>query len=74
MTEIGVAELKKKVDSRKLGRWSYVTLLGRDNTCLAIITAYRCCLGQTNKNVDNYSSYMQQEIILKNMGIDKSPQ
>ena len=65
---------KKYVDSYKLGRWTYVTLCGRNNAFLTIITAYRCCAGQSNKNVGTHSSYMQQEILLKRRGVNKTPQ
>ena len=65
---------KKFVDSHKLGRWSYITIHGRNDTFLTIITAYRCCAGQTSNTVGSYSSYMQQETLLKRNGIRKSPQ
>ena len=44
------SRITKGVDSHKLGRWSYVTIQSRSYTCLKIITAYRCCIGQTSKN------------------------
>ena len=64
----------KCVDKDKLGRWSIITLKGRNRTCLTIITAYRCCDGVTIKNVGTTSAFFQQEAILKERGISKSPQ
>ena len=32
-------------DTSGLGRWSGISLMGKDQTCLAIITAYRICSG-----------------------------
>ena len=54
------SRITKGVDSHKLGRWSYVTIQGRNYTCLIIITSYRCCSGQTSKNVGMNTSLMQQ--------------
>ena len=68
------SRVTKHVDSNKLGRWSYVTFHGCDDTMFTIITAYRCCSGQTNKTVGTCSSFMQQETLLKQKGVNKSPQ
>ena len=68
------SRITKHVDSHKLGRWSYVTIKGRDDSHFTIITAYRCCSGQTKKSVGAHSSYMQQETLLRKAGNTKSPQ
>ena len=68
------SRINKGVDASKLGRWSFVTLQGRGNTFFTIITAYRCCEGQNHNNVGTYSTYMQQETLLRRKGITKSPQ
>ena len=66
--------ISRGVDDSKLGRWSFITLQGRSNTFLTIITAYRCCEGQNHNNVGSYSAFMQQETLLRRRGINKTPQ
>lgn len=66
--------ITKGVDTNKLGRWSFVTIEGRNSTYLTIVTAYRCCKGQSNQTTGMASSFCQQESILKARGIRKSPQ
>ena len=68
------SRISKDVDSFKLGRWSIITIKGRNNTLLSIITAYRCCHGVKIDNVGPISALTQQETLLKKRGIDKSPQ
>ena len=55
-------------DPHKLGQWSYVDILGRNNIKLCIFTVYRCCKGQTGKTVGRTSSYSQQLTLLKKRG------
>ena len=44
------------VDDRKLGRWSWLTLQGKNNLKTTIITTYRCCKTLTGTT----STYSQQ--------------
>ena len=66
--------ISKGVDEHKLGRWSYLTLLGRKNSFLTIITGYRCCKTQTAATAGLTTSYMQQERILRQRKITGTPQ
>ena len=66
--------LTKGVDPHKLGRWSYVTLFGRNDTFLTIITGYRCCRKQTIATAGMITTYMQQERILRQRRISSTPQ
>lgn len=66
--------ITKETDNSKLGRWSCITIAGRNDTNLTIITAYRCCKGQTERSTGMYSSYMQQAKILRTQGRKISPQ
>ena len=66
--------ITRGIDTHKLGRWSYITITGRNFTYLTIITAYRCCKGQNQSNTGMASSYRQQETILKLRGRKISPQ
>ena len=66
--------IKKGTDNTKLGRWSYVTITGRNNTFLTIVTGYRCVKQQTLKTAGITTSYMQQERILRQRGITSTPQ
>ena len=66
--------ITRGIDTHKLGRWSYITITGRNFTYLTIITAYRCCKGQNQSNTGMASSYRQQETILKARGRQISPQ
>ena len=68
------SRITKGVDTHKLGRWSFITILGRNNSLLTIITGYRCVKKQTEKTAGFMSTYMQQERILKQRGITSSPQ
>ena len=64
----------KGVDTHKLGRWSYVTLIGRNNSFFTIITGYRCCRKQTLATAGITPTYMQQERILRQRNITGTPQ
>ena len=66
--------VNKGHDPDKLGRWSYITLRGRNSTYLTIITGYRVCEGQKSKHVGMSTAYMQQEILLRKKGFRKTPQ
>ena len=68
------SRISKGVDKHKLGRWSYITIEGRNTSILTIITAYRCCRGQTSRTTGLSGSYSQQESILRARGIKKTPQ
>ena len=68
------SRIDKGIDKHKLGRWSYITIHGRNNTRFTIITGYRCVKNQTLKSAGMNSSYMQQERILKQRGITSTPQ
>jgi len=68
------SRINKGIDPHKLGRWSYVTILGRNNSFLTIITGYRCVNKQTEKTAGFTTTYMQQERILRQRGITSSPQ
>ena len=68
------SRISRGTDPHKLGRWSYVTIEGRNFSSLTIITGYRVCRGQNNLNTGSNTSYMQQERILKHRGIKTSPQ
>ncbi len=48
MTDRAVSSVNGEIDLQDptgLGRWSGISLKGRDNSCLSIITAYRVCSG-----------------------------
>ena len=62
---------KRGQDSHGMGRWSYVTLNGRDNTKLTVICAYRCCKSQNIKTVGATTSFAQQYKILRRNKIKK---
>ena len=66
--------ITKGVDNTKLGRWSYITINGRNNTFFTIITGYRCVKQQTTQTAGMTTTYMQQERILKQRGITSTPQ
>ena len=68
------SRVTKNVDAHKLGRWSAVTITGRNNTIFTIITAYRCCANVGASRVGSVSALSQQEMLLKKVGIRKSPQ
>ena len=62
------------VDSQKLGRWSYITITGRNSSLLTVVTAYRCCKNQTMSTAGITTSFMQQEKILKQRKRTGTPQ
>ena len=68
------SRVTKGWDAHGLGRWSYITIRGRCNTNLTIITAYRVCAKQTNRSVGMHSTFTQQETMLLQRGISKTPQ
>ena len=66
--------VKRESDPYKLGRWSYIEIVGKKNSKLCIYTVYRCCKGQTESTVGRTSSFSQQVTLLKLRGVKKSPQ
>ena len=64
----------KGVDSHKLGRWSYVTMLGRNDSFFTVVTGYRCCKNQTHATAGINTSYKQQETILRQRNRRGTPQ
>ena len=60
---------KKDADPSGMGRWSYQTLVGKQNTKVTIITGYRCI-----RNISGESSaWNQQAIFLKDRKSVRSP-
>jgi hypothetical protein len=60
---------KKDADPSGMGRWSYQTLVGKQNTKVTIITGYRCV-----RNISGESSaWNQQAIFLKDRKSVRSP-
>ena len=68
------SRVHKGVDTHKLGRWSFITITGRNNSFLTIITRYRCVKNQTSQTAGYTTTYMQQEKNLKQRGITSTPQ
>ena len=66
--------ITRGVDPHKLGRWSFITILGRNLRKLTIITGYRVYRGQSNSNVGMSTTYMQQETIIRKNGCRTPPQ
>ena len=66
--------ITKGIDSHKLGRWSYITLNGRNNSFLTIIIGYRVCQGQHRNSVGMNTAFMQQDTLLKKKGNKRTPQ
>jgi hypothetical protein len=61
--------IKKDADPSGMGRWSFQTLVGKQNTKVTIITGYRCV-----RNISGESSaWNQQAIFLKDRKSDRSP-
>ena len=59
-------------DPSGLGRWSFITIVGKQDTKLTVICAYRVCKGQNINNVGPTTAYAQQYGLLKKAG-KKSP-
>jgi hypothetical protein len=57
-------------DKTGLGRWSGITLRGKNATFLSIITAYRCCNGSI-KNSPLGSTFTREFLFLQDMGEPK---
>jgi len=54
--------ITRGVDPHKLGRWSFITLKGRNSSFLTIVTDYRVC---KTRGIGMTTTYMQQETLLK---------
>ena len=65
--------VNKGNDPHKLGRWSYLTLRGRNDFLVTIITAYRCCVSNNVNNEGLTTAYAQQETCLRRKGIQTNP-
>jgi hypothetical protein len=63
---------EKGQDPYCLGRWSFVTLRGKRDTLLTIITAYRV-YQKSSTSIGVKTVYMQQIRALKSNGIQKNP-
>lgn len=61
---------KSKVDSTGMGRWVSVTLQGKKDRKLTIITAYRVC-HQNEKYAGEQTAFMQQYGMMRAMGIQQ---
>jgi hypothetical protein len=60
---------KKDADPSGMGRWSYQTLVGKQNTKVTIITGYQCV-----RNISGESSaWNQQAMFLKDHKSGRSP-
>jgi hypothetical protein len=59
-------------DPSGMGRWSEVEIMGKDNTSVRIITAYRVCTN-SQKTPGTMSARYQQSEVMKNQGI-KNPE
>jgi len=64
--------IKRGQDPTGLGRWSYITIKGKDNIKLTIICGYRCCKGQKIENVGTTTAYFQQYGFLRQKGVKNS--
>jgi exonuclease III len=55
-------------DTSGMGRWSEIEILGKDNTAVRIVTAYRVCSNST-KTPGTMSARYQQTEVMKTQGI-----
>ena len=60
--------IEKGRDPSGLGRWTYCSYVGKNNTKLIVICGYRCCSSQRMNNVGITTAYAQQFCLLRSKG------
>jgi hypothetical protein len=56
--------------SDSLGRWSWMTMVGKNQRLVTVISAYQVCIRPTNRT--GTTAYHQQESLLRQKGIKKA--